>query len=690
MNLHTDDGNEPCAHPLLDRIGWLKEDARVRIPVLTVLAIVCAATLAGAQPVQRAEIDRAIAAVYPSLVRISVVTTEHSNGREIRREGSGSGTIITPDGYVVTNHHVAGRAQRIVCTLFDKQELPADLVGTDPVSDIAVLKLRPPSPRTFPVAAFGDSSTLVRGDPVLALGSPLALSQSVTLGIVSNTEMIMPRTMSRGLSLDGEDVGTIVRWIGHDAAIYPGNSGGPLVNLKGEIVGINEISFGLAGAIPAALARTVAEALMKDGAVRRSWTGVELQPTLGGEKRPGALVAWVADGSPAAKAGVESGDLLVQINDTPIDVKFAEQLPLVNQVLAGLPIGQPARVTLTRPSGPIVVSLRPTERSAALATPSELREWGMVGADVTPTQAREMARPSTDGVRVDSMRSGGAAEQAKPALRVDDVIVELEGKPVRSVSDLESATRTLLDKTPRASVLVAFDRGDERRLAILELSRPRTESGGVEARKASLPVTVQVLTPVLADRLGLKGRTGVRITHVSDASVPLRVGDIVLAIDGAAVRATASTDEEVFAAALRQYAVGSKVTLTVHRGGAEMPVEATLRAAARQAREMKRYEDVDFGFRARELADSDLEDPRLRGTSQGIVVDAIEQGGWAALARLYTGDVILSVDGQPVADVDALMAQLKAAVDRKRTSVVFKVRRGVRTLFIELEPAWPL
>lgn len=652
------------------------------------MAVVCAAAPAMAQPAPRAEVDRALAAVYPSLVRISVVITEHSNGREIRLEGSGSGTIITADGYVVTNHHVAGRARRIVCTLFDKQEIPADLIGTDPVSDIAVLKLRPPSPRTFPVAKFGDSAGLVRGDPVLALGSPLALSQSVTLGIVSNTEMIMPRTISRGLSLDGEDVGTIVRWIGHDAAIYPGNSGGPLVNLKGEIVGVNEISFGLAGAIPSNMARTVADALMKDGRVRRSWTGVELQPTLSGDRRQGALVAWVTDGSPAAKAGVASGDLLVRVNDTPIDVKFAEQLPLVNQVLAGLAIGQPARVELARASGPVVVSIQPTERSAAMATPSELRDWGMVGADLTPSQAREMARASTDGVRIDSLRSGGAAEQAKPALRLDDVIVEVEGKPVRSVSDLEMATKSLLENQPGVSVLVAFDRGDERRLGVVELARRRTEDAGVEARKASLPVAVQVLTPALAERLGLRGRTGVRITQVMDAGAPLRVGDIVLAIDGAAVEASSPTDEEVFAASLRQYAVGSKVMLTVHRAGTEIPVEATLRATPRQAREMKRYEDVDFGFRARELADSDLENPRLRGTSQGIIVDAIEQGGWAALARLYTGDVILAVDGKPVADVDGLAAQLKAAVDGRRTSVVFKVRRGVRTLFVELEPVW--
>src|SRR5262249_49366418 len=154
---------------------------------------------------------------------------------------SGSGTIISADGFVVTNHHVAGRPRRIMCTLSTHEEVPADLVGTDPLSDIAVIKLHPDKPRGVPVARFGDSDKLARGQSVLAMGSPLALSQSVTLGIVSNLEMIMPQS-SGGDLLDGEDVGTIVRWIGHDAAIYPGNSGGPLVNLAGEIVGVNEIS----------------------------------------------------------------------------------------------------------------------------------------------------------------------------------------------------------------------------------------------------------------------------------------------------------------------------------------------------------------------------------------------------------------------------------------------------------------
>ena len=174
-----------------------------------------------------AVIDRAVRAVLPSLVRISVVYLDQQAGREIKGQLYGSGTIISADGYVVTNHHVAGHPRRIVCTLSTREEVPADLIGTDPLSDIAVVKLHPAKPRTFPAAKFGDSSKLQRGQGVLAMGSPLALSQSVTRGIVSNPEMVMPPTTG-GETLDGEDVGTIVRWIGHDASIYPGNSGGPL------------------------------------------------------------------------------------------------------------------------------------------------------------------------------------------------------------------------------------------------------------------------------------------------------------------------------------------------------------------------------------------------------------------------------------------------------------------------------
>ncbi len=208
----------------------------------------------------------AIEHVFPALVRIQVVMEEPGGGRLRREIGSGSGVIISPKGYVVTNHHVAGKARHLKVTLADLQEIDAELVGSDALSDIAVIKLKldqrkfPNAP--VPVAKWGDSDAVEVGDAVFALGSPMALSQSVTEGIVSNTRMIIPGGMSGALQMDGEPVGSIVRWIGHDARIYGGNSGGPLVDRRGRIVGINEIGIGsLGGAIPSSLARNVAEQL---------------------------------------------------------------------------------------------------------------------------------------------------------------------------------------------------------------------------------------------------------------------------------------------------------------------------------------------------------------------------------------------------------------------------------------------
>ncbi|MEZ5317570.1 MAG: PDZ domain-containing protein [Vicinamibacterales bacterium] len=636
-----------------------------------------------------APVDRAIAAVYPSLVRISVVSLQWAGGREVRREASGSGTIVSPDGYIVTNHHVAGRVDRIVCTLPSNEEVPARLVGTDPLSDIAVLQLTPDTPRTFPAARWGTSATLRRGEPVLAMGSPLSLSQSVTQGIVSNTDMVMPQMFGDALgALDGEDVGTIVKWIGHDAAIYPGNSGGPLVSLAGEIVGVNEISFGLSGAIPADLAREVYEAIRRDGRVRRSWTGLTVQPRLEGMAGPGALVAWVEDGSPAAAAGFVAGDVLVRVGDAAVDARFVEQLPAINQTLFGLRIGAPVRVVVRRDGREVAGDVTPVERPDAATRPVELRNWGIVGANLSAFEAREMARESADGVRVVNLRPGGPSDQARPSLGRDDVIVAVDDQPVRSVEDLRRITGAALADKARASLLVGFDRGPEHRLTVVDVGLPTTSDAAPEARKAWVPVAVQVLTPPLAERLGLKGKTGVRVTRILRPDVPLQVGDIVLAIDGEPVRASAPADEDVFAAAIRRYRIGNTVSLTVHRGAAETEVPVLLAESPRLSREMARYDDDMFDFRARDIAPTDTEDPRLADVVRGAMIDSVTPGGWAALARLEVGDVVLAVSGTAIADVAGLEARM-AEIDRARpASVVFLVRRGIRTVFLQVRPSW--
>ncbi len=639
------------------------------------------------QTADRAAIDRAIAAVYPSLVRISVVAIEHEEGREIKLESSGSGTIITPDGFVVTNHHVAGRTRRIICTLPTREEVPADLIGTDPLSDIAVLKLRPAVPRTFPAASFGSSSALTRGQPVLAMGSPLSVSQSVTLGVVSNTELIMPRMFRTQMTLDGEDVGSIVRWIGHDAAIFPGNSGGPLVNLDGQIVGINEISFGLAGAIPIDLAERVVSALIKDGTVRRSWTGFEVQPLVGTMK-DGALISWVAEDSPAARAGVAAGDVLEMVEDAAVVARFAEQLPAVNQLLYGLPIGKPVRMELRRAGTPVSVTITPDVRGPARSARTELRAWGMTASDLSAIEAREIGRDSREGARVINLRPGGPASEARPPLQDGDVVVAVDGTPVTSVADVEARTAAALKGGTNANLLVTFERGLERRLTVVQAGENRQDDGGLEAAKAWVPVAVQVLTPPLAERLQLTGRTGVLVTRVLEPASGLRVGDVIVAIDGEPVRATSPGDEEVFGAAIRRYRIGASVPLTVVRGGAELPMPVTLAASPKQPREMARYADSLFEFDARDLTAGDRDGRKVPASTRGVLVENVSRGGWADLAQLNAGDIIVAVDSRPVASVAELEAAMKSIAARKPASVILLVRRGVRTRFVELQPTW--
>lgn len=641
------------------------------------------------------EIEQAIEKVKPALVRILVVSTEYSSGREVKSESSGSGVIISREGYVVTNHHVAGHAVRLFCTLADRSEVEAQLIGTDALSDIAVIQLES-RPDGYPVAEFGDSSMIKVGDPVLAMGSPLALSQSVTLGIISNAEMVMPDFFGDfgEFTLDGEDVGSIVLWIGHDASIFGGNSGGPLVDLEGKVIGINEIEMGLSGAIPSNLARGVAEQLIKNGKVERSWLGLEIQPQLkSNHEKEGILVSGVIRETPAEKAGLKTGDRLLRLADQPVQVQFKEEIPRFNQFVASLPVGEEVKAVVLRDGQEVTLGITPCLREEVTPREKELKDWGITASNVSFLMARELKRPTQDGVLVTSVRPGGPCGEAKPEIQGDDILITAGGQKVRNLEELVELTRKIREGQKEPShTLVEFERDNKKFMTVVKVGVREMEDSGKEIRKPWIPISTQVLTNDLATRLGVPGKKGVRITRVfnhpalKDAN--LKEGDLIFSIDGKEIPASEPGQTEVFSAMVRQYKVGATAELDIRRGTEELKVPIKLPESPKPARELKKHIDRLFEFTVRDLAFLDRAEQDWPEDQNGVLVVEVTSGGWAAVGKLNSGDLILEAAGTTITDVDALKKRMEDIVREQPNTITLLVRRGIHQRYLELEPKW--
>ncbi|MGK0188992.1 MAG: serine protease Do [Verrucomicrobiales bacterium] len=644
----------------------------------------------------RKRIAKAVDAVYPALVRVEVVSELSSQGRMRKVRGSGSGAIITNEGHVLTNHHVAGKATRIICRLSNREEIDAELIGTDILSDLAILKLDLSSRKEvtpLPVAKLGDSSKVTVGDTVLAMGSPAGLSQSVTMGIVSNTEMIPPQ--SSRFDLDGENVGELVRWIGHDAVIYPGNSGGPLVDINGEIIGVNEVGIGsLGGAIPANLAERVAGEIIEHGEVRRSWVGINAQPLLKnmqGER--GVLVGGVVDDSPAATAGIQAGDVITRFAGTEVDAFSSEDIPLFNAVVFECQIGDDVAVEGRRASEKIKWTVKTDTREGSVGQPRELKNWGMTARDFTRMSALVHRRKDKNGVQVESILAGGPVKEAKPALKRHDVIVKLGDKAITDIEDLKKETISLLGgKDEPQPVLVTFDRDGEEVLTVVKVGPEEPRSKPKRSDKAWLGVDTQVLSRDLAEVLEIKGKKGVRITRVHSGTTAekaeLKVGDVIFKLDGQVINASRPEDDSIFANLIRQYDTDSEVELSIHRGGKNETLLVDLQSRPLASEELDEYEDADFEFTARELAFQDKVEKRLSDDARGVLLSKVEGSGWAELAGLSTGDILLTVADKPVSGLDDLKSIMAEIRKEKPRQVVFFVRRGIHTGYRELEPNW--
>jgi serine protease Do len=645
-----------------------------------------------------ADIQPAVDAVYPALVRIHVVFEEGEEGRMRKRRASGSGAIISKDGYIITNHHVAGRATRLVCRLSNREEVDAVLIGSDPLCDIAIIKLDLASRRDtnapLSVATFGDSDKLKVGDVVLAMGSPSGLSQSVTKGIVANTAMIMPN--STDFRLDGENVGELVRWIGHDAVIFHGNSGGPLVNLQGEIVGINEIGIAsMGGAIPSRLAQAVAQELIAHGTVSRSWIGLEVQPLLKKmTQRQGVLVSAVLPDSPAKSAGIQPGDFITEYNGAVVqESRSPEDIPLFNRLVLTTPVGTTVTVKGLRDQQPQTWQLTTARREPNQAKEGELKKWGLTVRDFTRVSALESHRTNKCGVLVDSVRPGGPSAESKPALKAEDIILRAGETTIADTAEFARFTKEFTkDLSEPKPVLVTFERGSQELATVVKIGPEVQADKPGRPAKAWLGVQTQVLTSELAEALGLEGRKGVRVTQVVPDSAASRagakVGDVFLKLDGRVIAASTPSDEELFDNLIREYKVDSEAELAGVRAGQPLKLTAKLGRQPKPNSDLDEYKDEQFEFNARELSFNDRVSDESLAEVKGVRIVTVPSAGWAALAGLSSGDTLLAIDGQPTDSIATLKKILAQVRDSKPRRVTLFVKRGIRTQFLELEPKW--
>lgn len=657
--------------------------ARSRL-LLCLLMLFLFSTLALPQGVVPENIQQkvnAIAAqIKPTIVKIYAVIPDYQGGKEIKMEVSGSGTIIHPDGFVLTNYHVAGRASYVRCTLSDGEKIDAYYYAGDPLTDLAIVKLK--DNRKFPYARFGDSSRLKVGDWVIAAGSPYALSQSLTLGIVSNNKLVLPEILSPSeeMEVEGENVGSMITWIGHDAPIYAGNSGGPLLNLEGEIVGVNEIKIGLGGAIPGNIAKRVGEELIKNREITRSWLGIEIQPLLTTSKiKEGVLLSGVLKDSPAEKAGLLAGDIILEIGDKKVKVETIEEVPGFNQLTSGLPLDRYTRILLLREGRKMVVFLKPVKRERTYCDTKEIKRLGITARDISAYEMLKLKRDSQEGVVVTSVRPGGPAGEAKPPLGEKDVIAEIEGMKIKNIEELEKYLEGIKGDT---SLIVRFDREREKMLTILALREEKEVEPIPYAKKGWLPLAVQSATDDIREKLRLDKR-GVIITRVftEDESFPLKVGDIVVEIEGESLPIRSPADKAVFFERLADYPVGKEIELTIIREGKEQKEKVRLFAEPPRREEMAKYKDSTLGMTVRELCFDDIK--KLGEEREGVIVEAIEEGSWASLAALGVGDLILEINGQNVKDIEGFKEMLSRSREEKKDIVLF-IERDSKNQFIEI------
>jgi len=406
--------------------------------------------------------------VFPAVVYIKVIRETYEAGKKISQEISGSGVIVSPDGEVLTNWHVVDKAVQVRCLLYDGRAMDAEVVGTDKDTDLAVVRLKRPDTKPVPLAELGDSDVLKEGDFVMAMGAPWGLSRSVSIGIVSCTHRFLPESSEYSL------------WLQTDASISPGNSGGPLVNTDGQVVGINTLGALMGGdmgfSVPSNTIRHILAQIREFGKVNWSWTGLQLQPlrdfdrNMYFEGTDGVIVAETDPESPARRAGLLPRDRILEVGGQPISAVTSENLPSLRRLLGLLPKGRPADIKFLRNEKVITVQLTPREKGKVEGAELDCPRWDLTVKQINQFDNPELYFHRKEGVFIYGIKSPGNAGNAD--LRPKDIILSIDGREVKTLDDVKKIHAEAIENVRKQHrIMFSVLRNGLLRQMVLDFSR---------------------------------------------------------------------------------------------------------------------------------------------------------------------------------------------------------------------------
>jgi len=442
--------------------------------VLVFLAATClgaqsAPNVVGASADTFRIIQDAKAKVFPAVVFVKPIVETFRDGEKQAQEVTGSGVIISADGEIVTNFHVVEKAISIRCLLSDGRHRDAEVVGSDKDTDLALLKLKKENDSdTFPFAVLGDSSKLTEGDFVMAMGAPWGLNRSVSLGIVCCSRRYIPSRSEYTL------------YIQTDASLNPGNSGGPLVNVDGEIVGINSMATLIGGdlgfAIPGETVQDIIQQVRKDKKVERSWTGISVQPLQDFDQNmyfdadSGVIVSGTDPDSPGQKAGIKNGDRITKMGPESVTARTDVELPALRRLMASLEAGKAVKFAIVRGGENLEVEVVPRIKGAVEGEELDCPRWSMTVKAINQFDNPDLYFERQEGVFIYATKYPGNA--AASGFQRNDIINTIDGKEIKTLDDVKKGYEEVTGATPkRTRVVIGVLRSGMTRELVLDFAR---------------------------------------------------------------------------------------------------------------------------------------------------------------------------------------------------------------------------